>query len=288
MRTIKHILFPIDFSDRCCNVVPFVASMARRYSAKVTLLSVVPPLYYAALGEPGTAVVVDFSELLEDLKARLDCSLIQEFAGVQVDRVAELGDPAKVITEFAHTQGVDLIMMPTHGCGLFRRLLLGSVTAKVLHDAKCPVWTAAHVDQKPCGDQAVCHDILCAVDGTPDGVALMQRASELSKDAGATLRLVHVVPEMEGVPSSQMDLERSAELRKEAHEALNQQEASAGVDAPICVAGGNVTEAICDEARRHDANLVVIGRGVMHETLGRLRTHVYGIVRQSPCPVLSV
>jgi nucleotide-binding universal stress UspA family protein len=173
-------------------MVPFVASMARRYSAKVTLLGVVQPFYYAAMGDPGAAVVVDLEELLQDLKIRLDNSLTQEFAGLRVDRVAELGDPAKVITDFAHTQGVDLIMMPTHGYGPFRRLLLGSVTAKVLHDAECPVWTSAHMDEKaaeaPGRDQAVCNNILCAVDGTANSVALMKWASEFSKDAGATLR----------------------------------------------------------------------------------------------------
>src|SRR5277367_1842970 len=166
MSKIKHILFPVDFSERCCNVVPFVASMARRESAKVTLLSVVQPYYYAAMGDPGAAVVVDIEELLQDLKARLDTSLIQEFEGLEVDRVADLGDPARVIVDFAHTHGVDLIMMPTHGYGPFRSLLLGSVTAKVLHDATCPVWTAAHVAGKPCQEQAACHDIICAVDGT--------------------------------------------------------------------------------------------------------------------------
>jgi nucleotide-binding universal stress UspA family protein len=288
MQKISHILFPMDFSERCCNVVPFVVSMARRYSAKVTLLGVVEPFYYAAMGDPGTAVAVDLEELLQDLKTRLDTSLIQEFAGLRVERVAALGDPARVITDLAHTQGVDLIMMPTHGYGPFRRLLLGSVTAKVLHDAECPVWTAAHVAEKPSREQAVCSNLLCAVDGMPESAGLMKWASEFSKDAGATLRLVHVVPGMEGVPSSQMDLERSAELRKEAHLALGRLEASAGVDAPICVAGGSVAEAISEEARRHGANLVVIGRGVLHETLGRLRTHAHAIIRQSPCPVLSV
>jgi nucleotide-binding universal stress UspA family protein len=146
MQKINHILFPIDFSERCCNVVPFVVSIASRYSAKVTLLSVVPPFYYG-MGDPGTAIVVDFAELLQDLKARLNSSLNQKFAGLRVERVAELGDPAQVITHFAHMHDVDLIMMPTHGYGPFRRLLLGSVTAKVLHDAECAVWTSAHLEK---------------------------------------------------------------------------------------------------------------------------------------------
>jgi nucleotide-binding universal stress UspA family protein len=289
MPPIKHILFPIDFSERCCNVVPFVEAMARAHSAKITLLSVVQPFYYASMGDPGAAMVVDLQELLQDLKTRLDGSLIRELAGLQVERVAMLGDPAQVITEFARTQGVDLIMMPTHGYGPFRRLLLGSVTAKVLHDAECPVWTSAHMAEAPPRVHSALGSILCAVDGKPESVSLIRWASEFSKAEGATLRLVHVVPGMGGVPSGQMDSERGTQIRKEARDALDRLEASAGVRlVPICVAGGNVAETICQEARRHDADLVVIGRGVLHETLGRLRTHAHAIIRQSPCPVLSV
>jgi nucleotide-binding universal stress UspA family protein len=60
------------------------------------------------------------------------------------------------------------------------------------------------------------------------------------------------------------------------------------VTAPICVTAGDVAETIYEEAHRHDAHLIVIGRGVLHETLGRLRTHAHAIIRQAPCPVLSV
>ena len=46
------------------------------------------------------------------------------------------------------------------------------------------------------------------------------------------------------------------------------------------------TEFVAREAR--SADLVIIGRGVMQETLGRLRTNVYAIIREAPCPVISV
>ena len=36
MADIKHIAFPVDFSDRCNGTVPFVQGMASRYGAKVT------------------------------------------------------------------------------------------------------------------------------------------------------------------------------------------------------------------------------------------------------------
>jgi nucleotide-binding universal stress UspA family protein len=288
MLKIKHILFPIDFSERCCSAVPFVESVASRYDAKVTLLSVAQPFYYAAMGDPGGLAGIDPGELLRDLKERLGSALNKEFSGFRVERVAELGDPAQVVTEFARTQGVDLIMMPTHGYGPFRSLLLGSVTAKVLHDAQCPVWTAAHVAEAPCRDHIACRSILCAVDGTPNSVPLMKWASDLAKDAGATLRLVHVIPGMEGFQTRQMDREFELEMGKEARATMELLQDSAGVKVPLCITAGNVAERVHDEACRNGTDLLVIGRGAMHEALGRLRTHAYGIIRRSPAPVISV
>jgi nucleotide-binding universal stress UspA family protein len=288
MLNIHHILFPIDFSERCCSAVPFVESVASRYGAKITLLSVVQPFYYGAMGDPGGGVLVDTEELLRDTQARLDSSLTREFAHLRVERVAVLGDPAQAITEFAHTRGVDLIMMPTHGYGPFRSLLLGSVTAKVLHDAECPVWTAAHVAESPCRKHVGCRNILCAVDGAPDSVALMKWARELAIDTKAELRLVHVIPGMEGGITRQIDREFEGEIRKDARQNIESLEESAGIEAPLCVTAGHVADRVREEARRHGSDLIVIGRGTLHETLGRLRTHAYGIIRQSPCPVLSV
>jgi nucleotide-binding universal stress UspA family protein len=288
MPSIKHILFPVDFSERCCGAVPFVESIAARWGANVTLLSVAQPYFYAVMGEPGAMVGVDLGELLKELKVRLDGSLTEKFPGLQVQRVAELGDPSETITDFAHRHSVDLIMMPTHGYGPFRSLLLGSVTAKVLHDARCPVWTAAHVAEAPCRDHIAWKNILCAVDGTAQSVALMSWTGELAKQTGASLRLVHAIPSMQSFPARQMDREFEESMRKEAHFSLERLQESAGFQAPLCVTAGHVADVVSEEARRHGADLVVIGRGAMHEKLGRLRTHAYAIIRRAPCPVLSV
>ena len=45
---------------------------------------------------------------------------------------------------------------------------------------------------------------------------------------------------------------------------------------------------VTEEARQDGADLIVIGRGAVAEPFGRLRTHAFGIVQPSPCPVLSV
>lgn len=288
MLPIKHILFPVDFSDRTCAAAPFVAAVAGRFGAKVTLLSVAQLFPYAGIGDPGGSYIIDTDEILDELKMRLDSALVREFAHVPVERVVDVGDPARVITEFAHANKVDLIMMPTHGYGPFRSLLLGSVTAKVLHDAECPVWTAAHVEEHPVQDHLQTKAVVCAVDGSEKTVPLIRYAAQLASDFGATLRLVHAIPGVASWPTRQLDREFEDDMRLEARKKIEELQAKAGVDCPLCVAVGDVAEGVREEARRHGADLVVIGRGVIHETLGRLRTHAHEIIRRSPCPAVSM
>ena len=285
---IRHILFPVDFSERTCGAAPFVEKMAKRFGARVTLLSLAPPLWYAAMGDVGTPVYVDLDELRNDLQTRLDETLVKEFEGLPVDRIAEVGDPAIEITKFAAEQGVDLIMMPTHGYGPFRSLLLGSVTAKVLHDTHVPVWTGVHMEGSPGLEHAEPRKITCAVDGGPQTMAVMKWADDFARGAGASLRIVSVVPAIEGWPARQLDREMEATAIKDTRERIEKLEHEAGIDAPVCVAGGGIAAAVSEEAGRHAADLVVIGRGQSQETFGRLRTHAYAIIREAPCPVISV
>lgn len=288
MLTIKEILFPVDFSERTCGAAPFVSALAEQFGARVTLMSVAPPLWYAAMGDVGTPVYIDPDELRADLQARLEGILVKELGQVPVERVAEVGDPAEAITRFAHTQGVDLIMMPTHGYGPFRSLLLGSVTAKVLHDSQCPVWTGAHMEGRPGTEHVKARNVLCAVDGSPKSAPMIEWAAGFAQQTGAAVRLVTVVPTVEGWPESQLDRELVAEAVKSVRERIANLQREAGINMPLCVAVGNIPGAVRDEARRHAADLIVIGRGLLHETFGRLRTHSYGIIRQAPCPVVSV
>jgi len=288
MLNIQHILFPLDFSSRCCATVPYVDAMAARFGAKLTLISVAQPFLYTGMGDPGGPIMIDTDEVLRELQGRLDASLVREFAHLRVERVADLGDPAQVIAAFARNNAVDLIMMPTHGYGPFRNLLLGSVTAKVLHDSECPVWTAAHMEDPPAREHVAMRAILCAVDGTAKSVPLIKYASRMAADCGATLRLAHVIPGLDSWPARQADHAFENEMRMEARQTIEALAKGSGIDAPLCVAVGDIAEGIREEARRHAADLIVIGRGILHETLGRLRTHAYGIIRHSPCPVLSV
>jgi nucleotide-binding universal stress UspA family protein len=148
-----------------------------------------------AMGYPDGPVYsgIDFQGMLEDGKQRVELFLKSEFQDVPTTRLMLEGDPARRIAEFAEKEKVDLIMMPTHGYGRFRRLLLGSVTAKVLHDVNCPVWTNAHTPDRPALPGGY-RNILCALDYTPENLPLLRWASLFACEQGATLKLVHAIP----------------------------------------------------------------------------------------------
>lgn len=288
MPDLHHILFPYDFSSQDRQAVPFVRALAKRWGARVTLFSVVPPTFEPV--PPDMAPLLrtgdDAERWRQALQARLDPALADEFAGLSVDRVADGGDPALRIAHFAHDHAVDLIMMPTHGRGRFRRLLVGSVTSRVLDEARCPVWTAAHVETQTAPELPA--TILCAVDGSAATVGLVQYAVRFSATAGATLRLLHVVEPITDWPSLERERRLQEEVREQAGRALRSMLTSAGLDLPVRLEVGGIVSTVTGQAGREPADLVIIGRGSATKALGRLRSHAIGIIQGASCPVLSV
>jgi nucleotide-binding universal stress UspA family protein len=287
MQAFQKILFPIDMSDSCTAAAPFVEALVKKFNAELTLLHVLemPPGYVTDWY--GYMALVDTDAIRNGRSNEVTQYLKDRFEGLKVGRTMLEGDAAQEITKYAHEHGADLIMMPTHGYGAFRSLLLGSVTAKVLHDAACPVWTGVHVEETPPAS-ATFANIMCAVDLTEKSVPTMQVASHLARDFKAKLWLVHAVPGAETRPEKYFDADLQAFLQDEARKALIKMQQDAGVVAQICLGAGEVPHVVRDAALHHNADLLVIGRGHATRTLGRLRTNVYSIIRQSPCPVISV
>src|SRR5579862_9794287 len=188
--SIRHILFPLDFSAAGMAAIPYVHALANQFHARVTVLSVVPPAWVTPPGLIPPPVGTDPEALQAALQAHLD-QLALDGLEPPPARMTALGDPALKIADFTRDNAVDLVMLPTHGHGLFRELLLGSVCSKVLHDVQCPVWTAAHAEDQRATQ--VTRKILCALDGSEKALALAHWAAEFSQQVGASLQLLHVV-----------------------------------------------------------------------------------------------
>lgn len=132
MLDFRRILFPVDFSERCKEVAPYVAGIARKFDSRIVALHVVD---ISLAGRPGPLACQDLLKPYEDSvrqtrNAELNQFALQAFDGLTVTRVLEVGDAAETITRYAEQNEIDLIVMPTHGLGTFRWLLLGSVTAR--------------------------------------------------------------------------------------------------------------------------------------------------------------
>jgi nucleotide-binding universal stress UspA family protein len=146
MLPFRRILFPVDFSDACKAVVPYVNDMRKRYDVELTLVhAFVPaPLIVGEFGSVSGAGYPGYEPLRKAEKARLEEFAREMFPGIPVQLIMEDGEPGAVITDVVKRHGTDLVMVPTRGHGAFRRLLLGSTAAKLLHDVSCAVWTGVH------------------------------------------------------------------------------------------------------------------------------------------------
>jgi len=265
MIPFKKILFPVDYSALCKQMVPHVEQMLTHFSAQLTLVRA-----YTNTDE--------LEEVPELEQRQLQQFIALQFPNRHVDGLYQEGETGKVIDDVIRHQGTDLVMMPTHGHSPRRRFLLGSVTAKVLHDVSAAVWTgvAQAIDRKPC--EVAYKKILCAVDFSEDIEAVLRGAHEMASSYGAQLLFVHAG---EG-PSLKKDGEESDANH------LSRWKQKLGIDAPHKMLIGRVAEVVCREAAQEKADLVVIGRGQIQGMISRIWSHVYEIVRESPCPVLSI
>lgn len=139
MYRVKKILAPTDFSDLSIAGIRYALETARDTSAEVVVYHVID-LGGAFADRPGLGPPRD---MLENSRRVLDRFVAEHFADcidlVEVRQVVELGAPDKNIVELAANEGVDMIVMSTHGRTGIDRFLLGSVSEKVVAHAPCPV-----------------------------------------------------------------------------------------------------------------------------------------------------
>jgi nucleotide-binding universal stress UspA family protein len=291
MRSLKEILLPTDFSPRSVDVARYAAGVARHFNSGITILHALPPLNpaIAAVGNAGlTQEVMDHQK--EETCTRLRQFLAEEFREFTVKRMVVDGDPAEAITSYAADQHVGLVMMPTRGCTAFRRFLLGSVTAKVLHDVACPVWTSSHIVEGRSRASAIPKVIVCAIDRNPEGDRILQWASDLASELQASLVATHAISSLEFQPETYyLEAEMRRKMIGDAKARIGRViHASSTPDAELCVDGGYVSALVRSTIEDHAADLLIIGRASGQGMLGRLRTHSYVLIRESPCPVISI
>jgi nucleotide-binding universal stress UspA family protein len=256
--------------------------LAQLTGAEVTLLHVVPWLS-AWYGTTEIHPTLLGDQILRNLEAeqavRLKKFREQYFGDLACRTSTILGAVAESITEAAKDCRADLIMMPTRGLGHSRRFLIGSTTAKVLHDASCAVWTSPHLHKlKPFTGF---HHLLCTIDRNEVLPHFLKEAVRLASCFESKLSFVNAA----GAKGEERKVRR---LDTEYPQAGLNAELGSKLDCMVYLETGGVGEVVRRVVEEQNVDLVVTNRGHLRHPFGKLRTHAYEIVLESPCPVLSL
>jgi nucleotide-binding universal stress UspA family protein len=285
----RHILFPVDFTDRCCAAAKHVRAMSALFNANITVVHAVDdPLKWYGAPDPEAVVEVDIPRVREESGQALRKFALTEFPGSDIPIVADLGDPADLIERVSRSAKTDLVMMPTRGRGRFRAALLGSITTKVLHDLPIPVWTDSHRQAVLPQQNLPIRSVVCAIDLGPESLDVLQFAAKFADVCGAALCIAHGIPATEMLLGSYSKIEPPMYMEDFARTQIEKLQSTAGTSAGVWLESAPIGAAVREAAVEHHADLVVIGRGEIGESAGRLKEHTHAIIRESPCPVLSL
>jgi nucleotide-binding universal stress UspA family protein len=152
MVNISRILCPVDFSTFSRHALDYAVGIARWYNAGITALHVIPPI--SAFAPPtGEGLYPPLVFSPSDLQQyRDELAAFAAASGVAaLDTEVTEGSVAGEIVRFVKELPADLVVMGTHGRSGFERLMLGSVTEKLLRKAPCPVLTSRWPVRRPRG-----------------------------------------------------------------------------------------------------------------------------------------
>jgi nucleotide-binding universal stress UspA family protein len=298
MISIGRILCPVDFSEFSRHAVRYAARLAEWYESEVDLVhvfaSIAPPAVMAEYPSTVSLTTVDRQHLVDEVQ-RMAQPLAD--AGVNFTTTVEDGDTVERILHHAKTRNCDLIVMGTHGSGGFERLLLGSISEKVLRKAPCPVLTIPpHDATEPAPKTIVFKNILCPVDFSTPSMHALTQALSLAEEADGKLTAVHVLEwftdpepreyEQTSVPEYRRLVESDARARLA--KAIPD-EARQWCEADEVLTSGSPHREILRLAEAQSADVIVMGihgRGAVDlMVFGSVTNHV---VRAATCPVLTV
>jgi nucleotide-binding universal stress UspA family protein len=136
----RQILVPTDFSDESNAAKVYATMLADFFGATLHVLHVIPDPLAMGWGVDAAYLPQLLERTERDVRERLDRVLTADERKKFSARIAvETGSPVAKILEYAGKNGIDLIVMGTHGRGTLERIWVGSVTQGVLQRAACPV-----------------------------------------------------------------------------------------------------------------------------------------------------
>ena len=139
MPFFAKILVGTDGSEHSTRAIKFASELARKFGSKITLAHVVvPPSYYYGSGE---AFWMPDENIMEEEGGKMLTNSLKkaETKGIDVKTVLLKGNAAEELSNLANDKAYDLVVVGSRGLSTFKRLLMGSVSDKVVRFSECPV-----------------------------------------------------------------------------------------------------------------------------------------------------
>ena len=301
MIEFARIICPVDFSDASRDALKHAAAISGWSGASLTVLHACPVDLPVAAIAPGMGPMEPVPLLAAPLDVRRVTRDLQQFAasagltGRAIDfRVLE-GEPAQAIAEEATATQADLVVVGTHGRTRLARIVLGSVTERLLSIAPCSMLVVPPASATPPAPQMFSR-ILVATDFSESSVRAMTYALTLAQEANARVTALHAVElpaqtgdwALEGIDMAALSRDAIAVSRRRLAEEIPPT-ARDWCDVTERVEVGAAYKQILRVAAEDDAQLIVLGvhgHGAIERFfLGSTTQHV---VRQARCPVLAV
>jgi nucleotide-binding universal stress UspA family protein len=293
----KNILCATDFSDFSNYTVNYGVALAKEFDSRLIICHVIDLSSVAIYGEFQLDPIGQQNRIMEDASAQL-----QELTGnqpVSWEPLITVGKPADEIARAVEEKGIDLVISATRGRSGFKRLILGSVTERLMRTLSCPllvVRSHEHELVKPPDREIKLKKILVGCDFSPDSDQAFKYGVSLAQEFEAELHLANVIE-----PPAQPNLIKeenlvSGENQQDYYNQLIRklkdmvpQEAANWCTPQTSILEGQAYEELVKYAHTRDIDMIVLGaRG--H---GLVKTLFLGsttdrVIRNSPCPVLSV
>ena len=277
----KKILVPLDGSIEAETVLPYVRDIASRFDSEVDILSVglgskrrrvnqlleeyvQHAVEHLQKHEITCRAVLLYSSAAEEMAAYSEISASQ--GSLKARGQVVYGGPAENILSYSQRNHVNLVIMATHAHGGLLRWWLGSVFEKVVSRSLVPI-LGIHSKQVREIDRigkTVFRRILTPLDGSETGEAALHDAEAVALKTGASIVLLHVIPEPHAVEARWLGPELN-DFVKAMHDAgrkyLDKTEkrlAARGIDVAVRIAAGDPAETIIDAAKKEKVDLIAI------------------------------
>jgi nucleotide-binding universal stress UspA family protein len=278
----RSIMVGTDCSAASATAVKLAADFAKQFHSRLYVLHAVLPEFYG-VGMAGAVPELALADL-ENAREQLHkyAERIPELRTVKHKEIAFLGSPGDAIQSAGQANGVDLLVVGSHGRRGLAKLTLGSVAEWAISHLSFPVLVAG-----PSCDKTLrpIRSILLATDLSQHALSASQYASSMAQDYNGRLTIMHVLSEASTAEQqAQAELSAMAELRR-----LVPGECGEWCTLQFQLKTGDIAAAILESARQDKANLIVLG---VHRRLPladhALRNKLSAIIRGAHCPVLLV